>query len=149
MKIKELILICTLAGIGVTGLAQVKDEQKVIPEGKWLLQQESVRAEKGCNHAEGIHTEEVNIETVDVMIYTEIKVKQDTLFFISANDTLQTAYVYTKKTGICFVSPNFPLSNGGNVYGNNLYVQQRIDNHSFDSTQPMFISFIYEYKEKE
>ena len=145
MKIKGLIVICFLAGISATGFAQIKDEQKTILEGEWVLEQESVRANKGCNHEKGIHAHEVSLETVDVVIYTEIKVKQDTLFFISANDTLQTTYVYTKKTGINFGTPNFPFTNGCNVYSDRMYLYQRVID-SLDETEPIYVSFVYEYK---
>ena len=145
MRVKIITLTCILAGISLAGFSQIKDEPRSIQEGKWVLEKESVQANKACNHQEGAHAHKVDIKDVDVVIYTEIKVKQDTLFFISAKGTLQTTYVYTKKTGINFDSPNFPFSGGGNVIANKLYLQQKIAD-PLDENSPIYVSFIYEYK---
>ena len=145
MRAKVITLTCILAGMSLTGFSQIKDEPRSIQEGKWVLEQESVQANKACNHQEGTHSHKVDIKDVNIVIYTEIKVKQDTLFFISGKDTLKTTYVYTKKTGINFGAPNFPFSNGGNVIAGKLYLQRKVADKS-DENHPIYVSFIYEYK---
>ena len=148
-----------LSGMIMSSFAQIKEVPKTIPEGKWELKMESLHAVvSGCMYGvpDGVGgghlhkpDKDIDIKDIDTVFYTELEVKQDSIIFISSENILRTKYVYTNRRGILYDSPSVPFLSGGNVYGNNLYVQQRIDNHSFDSTQPMFISFIYEYKEKE
>ena len=159
MKTKLVILTgLLLSGMIVPSFAQVKEVAKTIQEGKWTLKMESLHAVvSDCMHSASNAAEadphdssqDIDINDIDVIIYTELEVKQDSIILISSENILRTKYVYTNKKGILYDSPSVPFLSGGNVYGNNLYVQQRIDNHSFDSSQPTFISFIYEYKEKK
>lgn len=124
---------------------QIADVVKTIPEGKWVLEMENVKAQKTCIHEEVIHAREISMDSLNIEIFTEINVKGDILTFSSAKGTLQTKYEYTKKRGIQFDNPTFPFSGGGNVIADKLYLQQRIIDPA-DETDPIFVSFIYVFK---
>jgi len=145
-----------ICGISVAGFAQMREVQKKIPEGKWALEKESIHAFiPGCMHgvsdtieANHVHQPdiEVNINDLNIVIYTELDVKQDSIMLISAKNTLRTKYTYSNRQGIRYEAPSVPFLPGGNVFGAKLYVQQRIDKHSLRSASPVFVSYIYEYK---
>ena len=155
-KMIALAFAVCICGISVSGFAQMREFQKKIPEGKWTLEKESVRAFiPGCMHsasdavgANHIHQPDinVNINDIDIVIYTELDVKQDSIMLISAKNTLRTKYTYSNRQGIRYEASSVPFLPGGNVYGAKLYVQQRIDKHSLRSASPVFVSYIYELK---
>lgn len=142
MKQKVIIFFMLLGAFPV--FSQLKNEQKHIPEGKWVL--ENVYAAKGCNHDNhkgDAHAHDININDVDIELYTELEVKQNSITLKSLKNTLQGTYVYTTKEGIRFDSPAIPFSQGGNVIAGKLYLQQRV-NDPLDESHPTYVSFIYE-----
>jgi hypothetical protein len=81
--------------LGFSAFSQIPNVKKEIPEGKWVLQTETVRADKACNHPKGVHAHEVSMKSINILFYTEIEVKGDMLYFISdGGGTLQTKYTY-------------------------------------------------------
>ena len=144
MKRKFFIFLMLLSSFSV--FAQLKNEQKQIPEGKWVL--ENVYASKGCNHdnPEGdVHAHEININDVDIELYTELEVKQNSVTLKSSKNTLQGTYVYTSREGIRFDTSAIPFGPGGNVFAGKLYMQQRVNN-PLNESDPTYVSFIYEHK---
>jgi len=145
-----------ICAISFVSFAQIREVQKKIPEGKWALVKESIHAcIPGCVHgvddaieANHVHQldQDVNINELDVVIYTELDVKQDSIVLLSSQNTVRTKYAYSNRQGIRFDALSVPFLPGGNVYGNRLYVQQRINNHSLRSASPVFVSYIYELK---
>ena len=142
MKRRFFIFFMLLSSFSV--FAQLKNEQKQIPEGKWVLKQENVGASKGCDHERGIHSHDVNVNDIDVEIFTELEVKQNSITLKSSKSTLRGKYTYSDKEGIRFDS-SIPFSNGGNVIAGVLYLQQRV-NDPLDEAHPVYVSFIYEQK---
>ena len=142
MKRKFFIFLMLLSSFSV--FAQLKNEQKQIPEGKWVLKQESVGASKGCDHDKSIHIHEININDIDVEIFTELEVKQNSITLKSSKNILQGKYTYSNREGIRFDSP-IPFNPGGNVIAGVLYLQQRV-NDPLDESHPIHVSFIYEQK---
>jgi hypothetical protein len=142
--LKQLILTGFLfAFIGLSAFSQIPNVKKEIPEGKWVLQTETVRADKACNHEKGVHAHEVSMKSINILFYTEIEVKGDMLYFISdSGDTLQTKYTYTRFDGIAFDSPSIPFISGGSVVADKLYMQQQIKN-SADELDTIYVSFTY------
>ena len=142
MKGKFIILFMLLCSFSV--FSQQKNEQKRIPEGKWVL--ENVTATKGCDHND--HEEDahdIDINDVDIELYTELEVSQNSITLISSKNKLQGTYVYTSMEGIRFNSPAIPFNPGGNVIAGKLYLQQRVDD-PLDKSDPTYVSFIYEQK---
>jgi len=148
-----IITACIVWASWAAALGQVADVVKTIPEGKWVLKMESVHAIIGCRHdsledleEDHVHVDhEVNLNDIDIEIYANMEVRQDSIILKSSKNTLKTKYVYTKKSGIRFDSADIPFNPGGNVFGNLLYVQQRIVNPA-NENEEIFISFVYEYK---
>ena len=146
MKRKFFIFLMLLSSFSV--FAQLKNEQKQIPEGKWVLKPENIYVSKGCNHdnPEGdVHTHEININDVDIELYTELEVKQNSITLKSSKNILQGTYVYTRREGIRFDTSAIPFSPGGNVFADKLYLQQRV-NDPLNESHPTYVSFIYEQK---
>ena len=156
MKVKNLKMIAIMVCIvPVSVFGQIPTVNKIIPEGKWELIQESVNAIIGCRHEcymetdpkdEHVHiNQEVNVKNLDFDMYTELEVKQDIIILKSSEKMLNTKYIYTNKEGITYDSKDIPFNSGGNVYGNKLYVQQRMSNPT-NEKETIYISFIYEHK---
>jgi len=155
-KMSVLAFAAGLCCLSVTGFAQMREFQKIIPEGKWVLEKESIHAFiPGCMHGiadaveeDHVHQQDidVNISELDIVIYEELNVKQDSIILTSSKNMVRTKYSYTNREGIRYDSSSVPFLSGGNVYVNKLYVQQRIDIHSLDSDSPVFVSYIYELK---
>ena len=165
------MIVCAFAAgicsISVTGFAQKRVVQKKIPEGKWVLEREIIHAfiidgvketkgnvnEMADRHDHDHHSHDgdkiLNINNIDIELYTELEVKKDSIILKSSKNTMVTKYVYDNRRGIQYDAHDFPFLPGGNVFGNNLYVQQRIDNHSLDTDNSIFISFSYAYKKDE
>ena len=151
-----LALAAGLCCLSVTGFAQMRVVQKIIPEGKWVLEKEFLNAViPGCMHGANDTVDDnhvhqpninVNINELDVVIYEELNVKQDSIILSSSKNIVRTKYSYTNREGIRYDSSSVPFLSGGNVYVNKLYVQQRIDIHSLDSESPVYVSYIYELK---
>ena len=154
-----LALAAGLCCLYVTGFAQMRVVQKIIPEGKWVLEKESLNAViPGCMHGaydtvddNHVHQQNinVNINELDVVIYEELNVKQDSIILTSSKNMVRTKYSYTNREGIRYDSSSIPFLPGGNVFGDKLYVQQRIDIHQLDSNSPVFVSYIYELKKEK
>ena len=145
MNRKIIVAACLVGVCCISALGQIADIVKTIPEGKWVLAPESVKAQKTCIHEEVTHAREIRIDSLNVEIFTQISVIQDTLFISSAKETLRTKYEYTKRTGIQFNNKSIPFLCGGNVIADKLYLQQRIIDPT-DETDPIYVSFIFEYK---
>jgi len=143
MKRKFFIFFMLLSSFSV--FAQLTNEQKQIPEGKWVLEQENVRASKGCNHAKGTHAHDVDMNNVNIELFTQLEVKQNSITLKSSKSTLRGKYTYSDREGIRFDSPTIPFSSGGNVIAGKLYLQQRI-NDPLDESDPTYVSFVYEQK---
>ena len=144
-RFKRLTFACLFTAGMATAFGQMSNQSRKIPEGKWVLEQQRVKASIGCDHDRGVHAHEISVDSLNIVFYTEINVKQDTLFFTSVENTLQTTYTYTLKTGIVFDNPSIPFSSGGNVIADKLYVQQRIIN-PLNEGDTVYVDFVYELK---
>lgn len=143
---KVLMLAAVTVICSVQGFAQQTNERKQIPEGKWVLERESVRAfTANCNHEEHANSQIINMDDVNAELYSELQVKQDSVLFISAKGSIKGKYTFDDIRGIRFDSSAIPFNAGGNVIANKLYIQQRVANPLHESN-PIYVSLVYEHK---
>lgn len=147
--IKTLMLIATVA-CSITVFAQQKNQQKQIPNGKWVLNIEYVEKSNGeCSHgsAQGhVCQEPSKANLTGIELYTELIVNGDSMLLISSKGSLKTKYDYSDEMdGLFFDSSIIPFSPGGKLIDGKLYIQQKIVN-SQDKANPKYLSLAYELK---
>lgn len=153
MLLKTLMLVAVAAAYSISAYAQPKNETKQIPEGKWVLVPERIQAFKPSCHdgsSEGhICSHEavsISIDDIDVELYTELRVRQDSILLIAPQGNIGAKYVYTRRDGISYNSPAIPFMPRGTEHLNMLYVQQRVVDPLNEST-PIYISLVYKKEE--
>ncbi len=152
--LKTLMLTAVIVTCNISVFAQLKNKSKQIPEGIWVLDEEFIQASRaGCSHGssgEHIHTQRptnIDIDSLDIKLYTELQVKQDSMVLISPNGSVRVKYTFDDTNGIRFDSPTAPFSPGGNVFADRLYVQQQVAD-PLDEADLVYVSLIYVYKNK-